>query len=126
LTNNGKSAVRQPAATLIRPHWDGWRLWWGDEVVKEFGRAAPGQMAVLGEFERLGWPLQIDLRHLRPAGCARSHWARDTARNLNHGLRRLRFHADGTKHGLYWVGLAIAIYSKLLHDWSLTLMIQTV
>ncbi len=73
-------------------------------------------MAVLDEFERLGWPPRVDVKHLLPAGRAGRYWARDTARNLSHGLTgRIEFHADGTKHGIRWRRSGQAIYSKLLH-----------
>jgi hypothetical protein len=42
------------------------------------------------------------LRAIVPANVDRNHWALNTARNLNHGLERIRFHADGSKHSITW------------------------
>ena len=67
--------------------WDGRRLWWGSKPIKTFDRRAPGQTAVLAEFQRLataagGWPERIDVRHLLPAGRAGGR------RSNMHGIRR--------------------------------------
>jgi hypothetical protein len=97
--------LRRVPKRTTKPNWDGSRLTWRDRVLREYRRPAPGQMAVLNEFERLGWPQRIDVQKLKPPGVDWNHWTRDTARNLNHGLvgvQRVRFHADGTKKGMWW------------------------
>jgi hypothetical protein len=87
-----------------RPRWDGRRLWWGKEVIKEFRRIAPDQGWVLERFQRQGWKKRLEISQT-PAGergGPLAQWVRDTVRNLNRGLKRIKFHADGSKHGLVW------------------------
>jgi hypothetical protein len=85
-----------------RPRWDGERLWWGDEVINAPAKQAKSQRLVLAECERCEWRNPIHLRAIVPAGVDRNHWALNTGRHLNHGLKRIRFHADGSKHGIAW------------------------
>ena len=106
--NGGGGGAKVPrrksrsAKRLAKPHWDGWFLWWRGEPVRQFRKRAPAQMAVLAEFERLGWPERIDVGRLLANGGSRYRWALYTAKNLNHGLIGIKFHADGTKRGMCW------------------------
>ncbi len=88
----------------IKPQWDSQRrqLRWAGKVVKEYGREAPGQMAVLDRFQAAGWPPRIDVEDLVPAGASAKEWVRDTVTNLNRNLQGIRFHADGANHRIAW------------------------
>lgn len=92
------------AAAVQTPRWDAGRrrLWWGRTVVKVLDRESPGQMPVLAAFEEAGWPRRIDVTALLRAGGLRPRSVVYLVKNLNRGLRWLRFHADGTKHGVTW------------------------
>ena len=106
LTELGIAAARHagcgPRPAPNRPRWDGERLWWGDVEIKSPAKRARSQRLVLAECERCGWTNPINLRTIVPVGVDRNHWALNTARNLNHGLKRIRFHADGSKHAVTW------------------------
>lgn len=90
------------AKRLAKPHWDGRRLWWVGDVIRDYRRIAPRQMAVLEAFESGGWPAQIGIDSnelLRGQGTT---WLLDTVKNLNRRIAKIRFHADGSKHGIAW------------------------
>ncbi|HEY1378637.1 MAG TPA: hypothetical protein VGF55_17690 [Gemmataceae bacterium] len=89
-------------ARHVQPQWDGERLWWGDKVAKRPAQRAKRQRAILAQFEREGWPERIDVRGLVPDGVDRNHWPVNVVRHLNENLRHIRFHADGSKHGIMW------------------------
>jgi hypothetical protein len=86
-----------------RPQWDRAlrRLYFGAAVIRQFRREAPEQMRVLDEFERQGWPEQTADPFPAERGVDGAQRLRDAVKNLNRGLTGgLRFHADGTKHGV--------------------------
>jgi hypothetical protein len=88
---------------VTRPVWCGWRLLWGKEIIREYRRNAPDQMAVLDEFERRSWPPCIDVRRLKASGAGRLASAETVIGNLNRKLcGGISFHGDGTKHGICW------------------------
>jgi hypothetical protein len=111
LMPGGKQADSTPDAcesgrptSRAHPRWDGRRLWWETEIIKEFRRIAPDQGSVLEQFQRQGWKKRLDISQT-PAGergGPLAQWIRDTVRNLNRGLKRIKFHADGSKHGMVW------------------------
>jgi hypothetical protein len=90
-----------------RPYWDGVRrLYWASEVIKEFRRMAPDQMPVLEECQRQGWTREISLKpivvELKKRGIRASLWIENTVRNLNKGLRGIRFHEDSKEQVIRW------------------------
>jgi hypothetical protein len=93
---------RRRARTKARPRWDGRRLWSGKKIAKEFRRKAPGQMAVLAECERQGWPATIDASGLRDARARSGRWLHDTVENLNRGLKWVKFRVDSKGWKVYW------------------------
>jgi hypothetical protein len=94
-----------------RPKWDGRRLTWCGRIAKEFRRNAPDQMWVLDEFEsrRRKWPKQIDFAPITAAHGNEGHrawkWITDTVRNLNRGLKFIRFHQDSKGQIIRWEAL---------------------
>ena len=89
------------------PDWDGVRrLYWGSEVIKEFRRLAPDQMRILEECQQQGWKTEISLKatvvELKKCGVKGSLWIENTVRNLNKGLRRIRFHEDSKEQVIRW------------------------
>ena len=106
LTERGVEFARQLAVggqpEPDRPFWDGKALRWGETIIKTPAAQAKSQRQVLAECQRCGWVNPIDLRPLVPDSVDRTHWAVNMARNLNHGLTRIRFHADGSKHAITW------------------------
>jgi hypothetical protein len=106
------AAVAVPTTTgQFVPRWDGRCLWLGDRLVKEFKRAAPGQVAILDAFEQAGWPAHLAHNSLRgrvrrkQEGKRRLH---DTLQNLKRSLApgTIQFHGDGSGSGVWW-GLCI-------------------
>src|SRR5205823_898619 len=96
-------ALRRP-----KPHWDGRRLTWCGRIAKEFHRNAPEQMRVLDEFESRPrkWPRKIDFGPITASqgkvGGRASKWITDTVRNLNRGLKYIRFHEDSKDQIIRW------------------------
>jgi hypothetical protein len=86
-------------ATTSPLHWDAnCRVLWVDgQPVKRYARPAPHAEALLGKFEKMGWPSRID--DPLPAGRLA-----ETLRTLNQALRKtlLRFERDGTGRGVRW------------------------
>jgi hypothetical protein len=87
-----------------RPRWDGRhrQLWLGAKLLREYPRDAPGQIAVLEEFEAKGWPSRIDVRGFIPDGVSSKAWVKYTVKNLNRKIRGLRFHGNGPNHTMEW------------------------
>ena len=87
-----------------KPSWDdpNRRLLFGGEVIREFRREAPGQMAVLAAFQKAGWPPRLDVGGLIPPGGKGKRWIRNTVKNLNRSLRGIHFHADAGNHAIGW------------------------
>jgi hypothetical protein len=57
---------------------------------------------VLDAFERQGWPERVADPLPAESGVDYAAWLRNTVKNLNRGLGGIKFHADGTKHGIRW------------------------
>ena len=41
------------------PYWDGDRLWYREDVIKQFTKPAENQRKVLDAFQEAGWPSQL-------------------------------------------------------------------
>jgi hypothetical protein len=98
---------RKPARRVNCPRWDGdCRLHWGKEVIKELGRTAPEQMRALNEFQRQEWKTEINfsaiLADMGKTGIEGAQWIEDTVRDLNRGLRRIKFHMDCKGRTISW------------------------
>ena len=59
-------------------------------------------MRVLDAFQSRRWPARIDVTALVPPGAHAKQWIADTVKNLNRGLKGIRFHADGGNHSIGW------------------------
>jgi hypothetical protein len=111
LTRRGLAHVRRALraagvadpAVPARPVWDPVRrrLWLGERLLRAFGRAAPGQAAVLDAFQAHRWTRRPFPDPLPPEpgeepGSARRR-LHETVKNLNRGLPRvtIRFRENG-------------------------------
>lgn len=92
------------------PRWDPETnvLYLGEVIVKRYQRPARSQHTILAAFEEEGWPARINdplVVQLSPEE-TRSKWRlRSTVNDLNraqYGCIRIRFHLDGTGHGIRW------------------------
>jgi hypothetical protein len=82
-------------------------LWWGRELIREFGKRKSAQKLVLDKFTRSHWTKkEVDftstLHQLGIEGRRATQWIEDTVHNLNHGLRRVRFHMDSKQRLIWW------------------------
>lgn len=103
-----ESTYRYGNATM--PKWDPENhvLFLGDVIVKQYQRPARSQHTILAAFEEEGWPARIDDPLILQEGAmeTKSKWRlRNTVNDLNraqYGCIRIRFHLDGTGHGIRW------------------------
>jgi len=100
--------MKTPSKQEPRPRWDGHHreLWLGAKLLRKYPRDASGQIAVLEEFEKKGWPPRIDVRHLVPEGVSSKAWVKYTVKNLNRNIRGLRFHGNGPNRTIEWAVLS--------------------
>jgi hypothetical protein len=95
-----------PRSSSSYPHWDNSsrRLYWQNNLIKEYRRPAINQELVLAALEEEGWPSRI-FDPLRPRGNIdpkiRLH---DTIKALNrhHVYRIIHFRGDGTGQAVGW------------------------
>lgn len=97
----GQTLPKMPSPNAARPRWDclEGKLYWEGAVVREVVARAKNMRAVLDAFQEEGWPSRID--DPMPGG-ADSQRLRNTVRDLNLGLEKLHFCADGTGEGIIW------------------------
>jgi hypothetical protein len=76
--------------------------------VKRYRNDACYQIAVLDDFERLGWPACILNPLPRAAGAHGKNRRHNTVRSLNEGLAAgtIRFYAGGSGGGFRWATVA--------------------
>lgn len=88
----------------MTPRWDSATrsLWLGSQRVKRYQTSAENQIAIIQEFESLGWPKLIS--DPLPATFQQSSKLRlnETIKSLNRGQKLIRFHGDGTGQGVWW------------------------
>ena len=88
-----------PATPLeIRPKWDAetHTLLFGQQPARTVKRTAKNIITILTCFEEDGWPKRID-NPLQD-----DIQRREAIRQLNKGLRWIRFSADGSGEGIVW------------------------
>jgi hypothetical protein len=97
----GASKPPTPAPTI--PEWDRshMTLYWGNQIIKKFGRESSGQMRLLDEFQKFGWPPRIDVSQLAK-DMGGKQWIADTETNLNRGLTVVQFHSDAANSCVCW------------------------
>jgi hypothetical protein len=105
-----RSRDRPKAALPMVPVWDAGcrRLWYADELVKEFRVPSPNQELILAAFQETGWPPYID-DPLPPQPNIESHKRlHDTINRLNRRQRtkHLRFRGNGGGTGILWEPIA--------------------
>jgi hypothetical protein len=88
----------------LRPHWDAdlRQLCFGRKVVREFEREATSQIPLFDALEAAGWPQRLNVRRLVPDGENAKEWLKRTVRNINRGLRFIRFRGSGTALVVAW------------------------
>jgi hypothetical protein len=99
-----KNKVKRRAARHGRVRWDGGRgeLYLSGKVIRKYTREAPGQMAVLAEFEAKHWTARINAHALVPKGARPKTYIANTVKNLNRAVQDIRFHADGPNSFIRW------------------------
>ncbi len=94
------------SSSAIRPRWDKEtrKLWFGDQVSKEYRQAAKNQESILGAFEDENWPAHIDDPITGDADLKTDKAQRlgDAVRGLNNNNTFLHFERDGTGQGVNW------------------------
>lgn len=104
-TGTPKPAASKPPA-ILKPRYDKDQrtLWWGEQIIKRFYRAAPIAETILEAFEEEGWPWRID----DPLTPLRTNDEPSRLRNQIHALNQrldkklIRFYLDGTGEGICW------------------------
>ena len=95
---------RTPKLKVV-PRWDAANgvFWWSNHKVREFGRHAPAQFAVLTEFQNKKWARSIDASGIIPPKTKRKKlWLHNNVGNLNRGMALIRFHVDVAKFRISW------------------------
>jgi len=100
-----------------KPRWDGWRLWGGGVVIREYARPAEHQKTLLDAFEAANWdekladPFGIKEKErketegrLNPTS-SMEYWKkqrRDAVNRLNREQDRINFRCIGDGYGVAW------------------------
>lgn len=88
------------------PRWDAVEreLWFGDLLLKRFGRPAPNVELILATFEEEGWPERIDDPLPPRANSDEATRLRNQVHALNKRLKKrlIFFYLDGTGKGICW------------------------
>lgn len=88
----------------MTPRWerDTRTLWYGQQRVKRYPSPAANQIAVIAEFDILGWPKRIDDPLPVSYREAPQRRLNETIKSLNRGQKVIRFRGDGTGQGVLW------------------------
>lgn len=89
--------------STLKPRWDAdaRRLWFGDQICKQFRGPAPNQEKILAVFQEDDWPERIDDPFPNSAVVDRRQRLSDTVRRLK-DTKCVRFEMDGTGEGVRW------------------------
>jgi hypothetical protein len=113
--SKGKSTMKKPHSAYrvtgqppfrptLLPFWDcqNKRLFYGENLAKEFHQPAPNQWVALEAFQEDNWKFRIDDPLTGKDGMDRKQRRRNLVKELNRALKFLVFFSDGTGTGICW------------------------